>query len=147
MFQFYEDVFKNHQNGKFEFYYSTLENSNLKLSSIFGIKFNDIFYYLIPLVEKSTFTNLSPGKFHLIYLIKNLLNGNNYRIDFGPGDETYKINWSNEKKSIYYMLQSYSFKYFQYYILKKNYFNFKNVKLLKYLKISFMIIDLFKIFI
>ena len=61
LFQFYDDIFKNHQNGKFEFYYSTLENSNLKLSSIFN-KFNDIFYYLIPLIEKSTFTNLSPGR-------------------------------------------------------------------------------------
>lgn len=138
LFQFYDDIFKNHQNNKFEFYYSTLENSNLKLSSIFGIKFNDIFYYLIPLVEKSTFTNLSPGKFHLVYLIKNLLNNNNCHIDFGPGDETYKINFSNEKKPIYYMLQSYSFKGFLYYILKKNYFKFRNVKLLKYLKNKFL---------
>ena len=138
LFQFYNEIYKNQQDDKFEFYYSTLENSNFKLSSIFGLKFNKTFYYLIPLVEKSPFSNLSPGKFNLIFLIKYLLKYNDYSIDFGPGNEVYKMNWSNEKKSIYYALEAYTLKGFFYYFYKKNYFMYRNVKILKYLKNKFL---------
>ena len=138
LFRFYMNIFEKNKKDEYEFFFSKLENDKVLLSSVFGIKFDEKFYYLVPLVEKSNFLNLSPGKFNLIYLIKSLSESENCNIDFGPGDESYKIDWSNKERNIYYLIKPYTFKGFLYYLYKKNYFRFRRIKFLKFLKNKFL---------
>ena len=59
LFRFYMNIFEKSKKDEYEFFFSKLENDKVLLSSVFGIKFDEKFYYLVPL-EKSNFLNLSP---------------------------------------------------------------------------------------
>lgn len=96
-------IFNNNEDYKFKI--SHCFKGDQKISSIFGVIHQNIFYYLVPVVYKSEFTKYSPGKFHIINLIKWSLENNLKLIDFSPGDENYKLIWSNEKFKIFYYIK------------------------------------------
>lgn len=125
--QYKEIVSSN--NSDYEFNLSILKKNNVKISSIFGIIFNGIYYYLIPFTHNTEYKKLSPGRFHIINLINWSIKNNIKKIDFTPGDESYKINWSNNDFKMFYYIRPLSLKgtiryiFLKfYYKLRKNYF-------------------------
>lgn len=120
-------------NLNYKFYLSTLKKNNKKISSILGVIFGGVYYYLIPLVHRSEFKKLSPGRFHIMSLIKWCIENNIEYIDFTAGDEPYKFNWSNKDFKMFYYIKPLSLKGVPrfvllslYYKLRKNYF-FKKI--------------------
>ena len=116
-------------NSDYEFNLSILKKNNVKISSIFGVIFNGIYYYLIPFTHNTEYKKLSPGRFHIINLINWSIKNNIQKIDFTPGDESYKINWSNNNFKMFYYIKPLSLKgairYIFlnfYYKLRKNFF-------------------------
>lgn len=96
-----------------------------KISSILGVVYKNMFYYLIPVVYKSEYIKYSPGKFHIINLIEWSIKKKLKLIDFSPGDENYKLNWSNQKFKIFYYVK----------LLKiKGLFRFFKLKIYYYLR-------------
>ena len=59
------------------------------LSYHVGFIYNKWFYYYKPTFDFS-FRNYSPGKIHIWYLIKDSINSDLDRFDFGIGYESYK---------------------------------------------------------
>ena len=107
---------------------------NKVVSSIFGIIFGKIFYYLIPHVYESSLRKYSPGKYHLIELIKKYENSNISKIDFAPGDEDYKIKWSNQSYKIFiFQIVPKSLIFY----FKKLYFILRKIRIIKKIKIYF----------
>ena len=100
--QYKELVCSNSLDYKFNL--SILKKNNIKISSILGVIYNGIYYYLIPVTHNSKFKQLSPGRFHIINLIRWSIKNNIKTIDFTAGDEPYKLNWSNNNfKMLYYI--------------------------------------------
>jgi CelD/BcsL family acetyltransferase involved in cellulose biosynthesis len=125
--QYKEIVSRN--NSDCEFNLSILKKNNVKISSILGVMCSEIYYYLIPVTHNTEYKKLSPGRFHIINLINWSIKNNIQQIDFTPGDETYKINWSNNDFKMFYYIKPLSLKgiirYFFlnfYYKLRKNNF-------------------------
>ena len=119
----------SHNNSNYEFNLSIFKKNNIKISSILGVIFNGIYYYLIPVTHNTEYKKLSPGRFHIINLINWSIKKNIKKIDFTPGDESYKINWSNNDFKMFYYIKPLSLKgtirYIFlnfYYKLRKNYF-------------------------
>ena len=116
-------------NPDYEFNLSIFKKNNVKISSILGVIFNGIYYYLIPIIHNTEYKKLSPGRFHIINLINWSIKNNIQKIDFTPGDESYKINWSNNDFKMFYYIKPLSLKgsircifLNFYYKLRKNYF-------------------------
>jgi CelD/BcsL family acetyltransferase involved in cellulose biosynthesis len=129
--QYREIVSRNSPNYKFNL--SILKKNSVKISSIFGVIFNGIYYYLIPVTHNTEYKKLSPGRFHIINLISWSITNNIQSIDFTPGDETYKISWSNNDFRMFYYIKPLSLKGMIryifltfYYSLRQNYF-FKKI--------------------
>jgi len=125
--QYKELISRNYSD--YIFNVSILKKNNKKISSILGVIFNDVYYYLIPVTHNSEFKKLSPGRFHIMNLINWSINNNIQSIDFTAGDEPYKYNWSNNNFKMLYYIKPLSLKGIirfillnLYYKLRKNYF-------------------------
>jgi len=125
--QYKELISRN--NSDYKFNLSILKKNNKKISSILGVIFNGVYYYLIPLTHRSEFKKLSPGRFHIMNLINWSIGNNIQSIDFTAGDELYKYNWSNNDFKMFYYIKPLSLKGIVrfvllslYYKLRKNYF-------------------------
>jgi CelD/BcsL family acetyltransferase involved in cellulose biosynthesis len=92
----------SYNNSNYKFNLSILKKNGVKISSILGVIFNGIYYYLIPVVNNTDYKKLSPGRFHIINLIKWAMKNNIRSIDFTAGDEPYKNNWSNNEFKMFY---------------------------------------------
>ena len=114
-------------NDEYKFQICHCLKGNEKISSILGVVQKNIFYYLIPVVYKTKYIKFSPGKFHIINLIEWSINKKLRLIDFSPGDENYKLNWSNQKFKIFYHLKLLNMRgLLRFFILKIYYFLRKN---------------------
>jgi len=124
LFKFYSKVIELDQNRNINFkYFQYTNNENKIISSLFGVFYKKVFYYLMPLTVKSEFIQQSPGSFLLKKLIeKFLIDHEKELIDFGPGDEIYKKKWCDQINKIYYILELKSINGIFYYIYKKLYF-------------------------
>jgi CelD/BcsL family acetyltransferase involved in cellulose biosynthesis len=91
-----------YNNSNYKFNFSILKKNGIRLSSILGVMFNGIYYYLVPVVYNSEYKKFSPGRFHLINLINWAVKNNIQIIDFTAGDEPYKNNWSNNEFKMFY---------------------------------------------
>jgi CelD/BcsL family acetyltransferase involved in cellulose biosynthesis len=126
-------------SNNFKFNISVLEKNNKKISSIIGVIYNNIYYYLIPFTYDTQFKKFSPGRFHIINLINWAIKNNIKTIDFTAGDEPYKLDWSNSCFNMYYYIRlinlrglpRYIFLMF-YFKLRKNFFLKKINKIIKY---------------
>ena len=119
----------SYSHSDYKFNISILKKNDKKISSIFGVIFNGIYYYLIPVTHSSEFKNLSPGRFHIMNLINWSIENNIQIIDFTAGDEPYKYSWSNNYFKMFYYIKPLSAKgairsilLNLYYKLRKNYF-------------------------
>ena len=92
----------SYNNCNYKFNLSILKKNGIKISSILGVIFNGIYYYLIPVVNNIDYKKLSPGRFHIINLINWAIKNNIRSIDFTAGDESYKYNWSNNEFKMFY---------------------------------------------
>lgn len=126
--QYREIVSSN--NPDYEFNLSIFKKKDIKISSILGVIFKGIYYYLIPVIHNTEYKKLSPGRFHIINLINWAIKNNIQKIDFTPGDESYKINWSNNDFKMFYYIKPlslkgtirYVFLNFYYKLRKNNFF-------------------------
>ena len=118
----YKKLISNN-NEKYRFKICHCIKDKKKISSIFGVVHEDIFYYLIPLVYNHKLNKYSPGRFHIIDLINWSIVKKLKFIDFTAGDEFYKSTWSNQKFKMYYHLKLLNFKgLFRFIILNLYYF-------------------------
>ena len=129
----------SYANSNYEFNLSILKKNNQKISSILGVIYNGIYYYLMPVTHDTCYKKLSPGRFHIINLINWSIKKNIQSIDFTPGDEPYKLSWSNNNFKMFYYIRPLSLKgsirYLLlnfYYKLRKNYFLKKIYHFIKY---------------
>ena len=120
-------------NFDYKFNLSILKKNNKKISSILGVIFNGVYYYLIPCTHSSEFKKLSPGRLHIINLINWSIENNILIIDFTAGDEPYKHSWSNNDFKMFYYIKPLNLKGIiryivlnLYYKLRKNFF-FKKI--------------------
>ena len=114
-----------------KFCLSVLKKDGKKISSIFGIIFNEIYYYLVPFTHDTEFKKYSPGKFHIINLIKWVKNNNIKTIDFTAGDEIYKKKWSNHNFNMFFYIKLINLKGIPRFILLNLYFKFRSNFFLK----------------
>ena len=113
---------KNRKKLFFENIFNNVDKSNLHFSGLFldekplsyhiGFTYNKWFYYYKPTFDFS-FRNYSPGKIHIWYLIKDSINSDLDRFDFGIGYENYKRDWANEanETTSYIISKNKNFKY------------------------------------
>jgi CelD/BcsL family acetyltransferase involved in cellulose biosynthesis len=134
----YKKIINNISND-FKFNISVLEKEGIKISSIFGVVFNRIYYYLIPITHNTEFKKFSPGRFHISNLIKWAQKNDIKTIDFTAGDEEYKSNWSNFSFNMFYYIKLKNLKgiprfifLILYFKLRKNLFLKKCYQLIKY---------------
>lgn len=139
IFEFYTKIMELDKNKNIKFKYFQYINDQKKVaSSLLGILYKRVFYYLIPLTVQSEFIKQSPGSFLLKKLIESfLLDKEKEIIDFGPGDEIYKNKWCNQKNKIYYILELKSINGKIYYLYKKLYFVLRKNYFIKYLRSLF----------
>jgi CelD/BcsL family acetyltransferase involved in cellulose biosynthesis len=116
------------ENSEYKFNLSILKKNNVKISTILGVIFNKIYYYLIAVTHNSEFIKFSPGRFHIINLINWSIANNIQSIDFTGGDELYKRSWSNNDFRMFYYIKPLNLKGLiraiflnLYYKLRKNY--------------------------
>jgi CelD/BcsL family acetyltransferase involved in cellulose biosynthesis len=126
----YREIVSCNSNN-FKFNLSILKKKSIKISSIFGVIFNGIYYYLIPVTHNTEYKKLSPGRFHITNLINWSIKNNMQQIDFTPGDETYKINWSNNDFKIFYYIKPLSLKGIARYLFLNFYYKFRKNNFLK----------------
>jgi len=119
------------KSNNYKFNLSILKKNQTKISSILGVIFNDVYYYLIPLTHHSEYKKFSPGRFHIVNLIKWTMNNNIKFIDFTAGDESYKSNWSNTNFKMFYYLKLNSIRGLIRFIFLNLYFRLRNIYLLK----------------
>ena len=119
------------KNSDYKFNLSILKKNNKKISSILGVIFNGVYYYLIPLTHRSEFKKLSPGRFHIMNLINWSIGNNIQSIDFTAGDEPYKYNWSNNDFKMFYYIKPLSLKGIVRFILLSLYFKLRKNYFLK----------------
>lgn len=107
IFQKYnENFFKEIIDNKY-FTLSGLKLNNNYVSLSINIYNNrSIIYYIPSYTNDKRLLKFSPGKIHMYDLIKDKYKSGCKYFDFGNGNEKYKLNWSNEKKKIYYYLKS-----------------------------------------
>jgi len=129
----------SYDNSAYEFNLSILKKNNQKISSILGVIYNGIYYYLIPVTHDTCYKKFSPGRFHIINLINWSIKKNIQSIDFTPGDELYKLSWSNNNFKMFYYIKPLSLKgsiryllLIFYYKLRKSYFLRKIYHFIKY---------------
>lgn len=103
-----ELIINDNKNYKFKICHCIKKKE--KISSIFGVIHEKIFYYLIPIVYKHELSRYSPGRFHIIDLINWSVVNNLKFIDFTGGDEHYKSKWSNQKFKMFYYLKVINFR-------------------------------------
>ncbi len=127
--QYREIIRSNNSNYKFNL--SILKKDNKKISSILGVIFNGIYYYLIPITHNTEYKKLSPGRFHISNLINWSIKNNIQSIDFTPGDETYKIRWSNNDFRMFYYIKPTSLKGIIRYIFLNFYYRLRKIYFLK----------------
>lgn len=115
-----------------DFYLNLLEcqsfNKYMHISSLsldgdtiavhYGLKDQFSYYYLMPAYSESWKT-FSPGAILMQKLIKSSFEKFPFKFDFLPGNETYKIKWSNKKIGIYEYNQPISMKGYLYFIFLK----------------------------
>ena len=118
-------------NKDYKFNISVIKKDGKKISSILGVIFNEIYYYLIPLTHETEFKKYSPGRFHIINLIKWAKNNKIKIIDFTAGDEIYKKNFSNYNFNIFYYTKLISFKGMPRFVFLNLYYKFRNNFFLK----------------
>ena len=118
-------------SGDIKFCLSILKKDGKKISSIFGLIFNEIYYYLVPFTHDTEFKKYSPGKFHIINLIKWVKNNNIKTIDFTAGDEIYKKKWSNHNFNMFFYTKLINLKGIPRFILLNLYFKFRSNFFLK----------------
>lgn len=125
LFNFYSKLI-NKENTNFVIYNMNLNSKNI--SSIMGVFENNIFYYLIPLIKNENHRNLSPGRLHLMHLIKFLYN-KKVNFDFGTGNVRYKKEWSNKEHIVFNYLKLNNIKGLFYYFYLKIYLWIKKYNL------------------
>ena len=121
----------NRTSNDFKFNLSVLEKNGKKISTIFGVIFNEIYYYLVPFTYNTEFKRYSPGRFHIINLIKWTQNNNIKTIDFTAGDEEYKKSWSNYNFNMFFYIKLINLKGIPRFIFLNLYFRFRNNSFLK----------------
>jgi CelD/BcsL family acetyltransferase involved in cellulose biosynthesis len=121
----------NVMSNDFKFNLSILEKDGKKISTIFGVLFNQIYYYLVPFTYNTEFKKYSPGRFHIINLIKWAKNNNIKTIDFTAGDEEYKKNWSNRNFNMFFYIKLINLIGVPRFIFLNLYFKFRNNFFLK----------------
>lgn len=121
----------NGMSNDFKFNLSILEKDGKKISTIFGVLFNQIYYYLIPFTYNTEFKKYSPGRFHIINLIKWAKNNNIKTIDFTAGDEKYKKSWSNRNFNMFFYIKLINLIGVPRFIFLSLYFKFRNNFFLK----------------
>ena len=121
----------NRMSNDFKFNLSILEKGEKKISAIFGVIFNEIYYYLVPFTPNTEFKKYSPGRFHIINLIKWAKNNNIKTIDYTAGDEIYKKNWSNHNFNMFFYIKLINLKGIPRFLFLKLYFRFRNNSFLK----------------
>jgi CelD/BcsL family acetyltransferase involved in cellulose biosynthesis len=121
----------NKMSNDFKFNLSILEKDGKKISTIFGVIFNEIYYYLVPFTPNTEFKKYSPGRFHIINLIKWAKNNNIKTIDYTAGDEIYKKNWSNHNFNMFFYIKLINLKGIPRFLFLKLYFRFRNNSFLK----------------
>ena len=127
--KYYKLITSKNNNYKFKICHCFKEDT--KISSIFGVIHDGIFYYLIPLVYKSNYNKYSPGRFHIIDLIEWSINKRLKLVDFSPGDENYKTIWSNQKYKIFYYIKVQNLKGLLRYVKLKTYYSLRKNRFLK----------------
>jgi CelD/BcsL family acetyltransferase involved in cellulose biosynthesis len=121
----------NRMSNDFKFNLSILEKDGKKISSIFGVIFNEIYYYLVPFTYNTEYKKYSPGRFHIINLIKWAKENNIKTIDFTAGDEAYKKNWSNHNFNMFFYIKLINLRGIIRFLYLNIYFRFRNNFFLK----------------
>lgn len=99
-FKFYENFDKKYyENGFLHFSSLSIKKKNISLH--WGVVYKKTFYYLLPSILDTSFFKYSPGRIHLLELIKWSINNNIQKFDFTIGDENYKKNWTNREELLY----------------------------------------------
>jgi CelD/BcsL family acetyltransferase involved in cellulose biosynthesis len=73
---------------------SCLKINEQIIAAHFGLIFNNTFTFCVPSYD-SRFAKYSPGRLLIYFLIKHCFDSRISYFDFGPGEETYKYEWSN----------------------------------------------------
>lgn len=115
----------SYNNSNYKFNLSIFKKGGVKISSILGVIFNGIYYYLIPFVNNSEYKKLSPGRFHIINLINWAIKNNIRCIDFTAGDEPYKNSWSNNDFRMFYYVHPLTIKGFVRCFFLNLYYNYR----------------------
>ena len=121
----------NGMSNDFKFNLSILEKNGKKISTIFGVIFDQIYYYLVPFTYNTEFKKYSPGRLHIINLIKWAKNNNIKTIDFTAGDEEYKKKWSNSNFDMFFYIKLINLIGVPRFIFLNLYFKFRNNFFLK----------------
>ena len=79
---------------------STLKVNNRRISFVFALRYNGVFYYWIPTFNPE-YSKYSPGKVHIRYLIEKSFKESDREFDFLIGDEPYKLRWAKNTKRNY----------------------------------------------
>jgi hypothetical protein len=96
---FHENILKaGVERGIVDF--TILKAGDSILSYNIGFTFNDIYYYYMPVIDPD-YENFSPGKVHLYLLIKSSFENRFRGFDHLHGNESYKLDWSNEIKPLF----------------------------------------------
>lgn len=121
----------SYKNCEYHFNLSILKKNDIKISSILGVIFNKIYYYLIAVTHNSEFMKFSPGRFHIMDLINWSIANNIESIDFTAGDELYKRSWSNNEFRMFYYIKPLSLRGFVRAIFLSLYYKFRKNYILK----------------
>lgn len=73
---------------------SCLKINEQIIAAHFGLIFKNTFTFCVPSYD-SRFAKYSPGRLLIYFLIKHCFDSRISYFDFGPGEETYKYEWSN----------------------------------------------------
>lgn len=119
------------------------ENKNRIISGNYSLIYNNTFFWLFP-VYNNKYKYFSPGQIYLKNLFDELKSDYNLKeFDFGAGNETYKINLSNNVINLFSYYKSLSLKGLVFKIIYGFYYNLKNnhvlrpilMKLFAYIKV------------
>jgi len=71
------------------------------IATHWGLQYKNTFYYLLPAFKQGWTAKYSSGRILLEHLVETAIENNLKIFDFSIGSESYKLDWCNEKESLY----------------------------------------------